>query len=88
MSKRIIKKSVLCGMLAEHFTYDVHVRDILTKFDEPDTVTGQTGTRKTLERVKNQVVHAVLHETVSPTQLVGCAIDLLVVAYILKHGKP
>ena len=88
MSKRIIKKSVLCGMLAEHFTYDVHVRDILTKFDEPDTVTGQTGTRKTLERVKNQVVHAVLHETVSPTQLGGCAIDLRVVAYILKHGKP
>ena len=88
MSKRMIKKSILCGMLAEHLTYDVHVRNILTKFDEPDIITGQTGTRKTLERVKDHVVHAVLHENANPTQLIGCAIDLLVVAYILKHGKP
>ena len=62
----------------------MHVRNIPTKFDEPDMITGQTGTRKTLERVKDHVVHAVLHENANPTQLIGCAIDLLVVAYILK----
>ena len=82
-------RSRFCAACSLSIVPTMGVRNILTKFDEPDIITGQTGTRaRRWSASRTTWFMLPSPENANPTQLIGCAIDLLVVAYILKHGKP
>lgn len=84
----MIKKALLCEMVASHFSYVSRVRQALGMLDREDPVSGLRGTMRIIAATKDELAHVRPDAPIDAFVLVGCAIDLLVVSYVLRHGRP